>query len=49
MQDQRGKNRDGRRNTDRRIRKLKDKLGWTKEDGLKILQMKPKMQLGNNT
>ena len=35
-------------NTDRRIGKLKDRLGWIKEDGLKRLQKKLKMRPNNN-
>ena len=41
MQDQRDQNRDGKMNTDKRIGKLKDRLGWIREtDGLKRLQKK---------
>ena len=35
-------------NTDRRIGKLKDSLGWIKGDGQKRLQKKLKMRLNNN-
>ena len=35
-------------NTDRRIGKLKGRLRWVKEDGLKRLQKKLKMRSDNN-
>ena len=43
------KNELAKMSTDRRIGKFKDRLGWIKKDGLKVLQNKLKMRLNNNT
>ena len=43
------KKRDGKMSPDKRIGKLKDRLGWIRENGLRRLQKKLKMRLNSNT